>query len=101
MALAPRVANNPRVRRSFFFAFLVAACSTSSSPAPVAPVDAGPKGAPRTDPDAVHVDGRTFRDGRGRQLLFRGYNAKATLTFDAVFDDGRMANETFNDFDDK
>jgi endoglycosylceramidase len=74
------------------------ACGKSSSSSP--PVaDAGPTGVPRTDPDAVHVDGRVFRDGRGRQLLFRGYNGKATITFDVVFSDGRTANETFNDFD--
>ena len=77
---------------------LPAACGKSSSSPPA---DAGPTGAPRTDPDAVHVDGRTFRDGRGRQLLFRGYNAKATTTFDVVFEDGRTANETFADFNEK
>lgn len=77
---------------------LVASCGKSSSSSPPA-ADAGPAGAPRVAPDAVHVDGRVFRDGRGRQLLFRGYNAKATVTFDVVFDDGRTANETFNDFD--
>jgi endoglycosylceramidase len=74
-----------------------AACK-SSSPAP--PPVPEPTGAPRTDPDAVHVEGTAFRDGRGRQLLFRGYNAKATTTFDVTFSDGRTANETFDDFDD-
>jgi endoglycosylceramidase len=58
---------------------------------------ATPTGAARTDPDAVHVDGAAFRDGRGRQLLFRGYNAKATTLFDVVFQDGRAPNETFPD----
>ncbi len=53
----------------------------------------------RTDPDAVHVAGGVFRDGMGRQLLFRGYNAKVMNVFDAQFDDGRTPNETFPDFD--
>jgi endoglycosylceramidase len=75
-----------------------AACGHSSgSSAPSGPP--APTGAPRTDPNAVHVDGRAFRDGQGRQLLFRGYNGKATGLFDVTFDDGRTANETFNDFD--
>ena len=53
----------------------------------------------RTDPAAVHVDGSVFRDGQGRQLLFRGYNAKINGIFDATFDDGRAPNEVFPDFD--
>jgi hypothetical protein len=68
-------------------------CGSQGAAAPPAHV-----GAPRTDPDAVHVVGATFRDGRGRQLLFRGYNAKVTTLFDVTFDDGRMAEETFPDF---
>ncbi len=47
----------------------------------------------RTAPDAVHVQGRTFRDGLGRQLLFRGINVKVPGLFDVTFDDGRTANE--------
>jgi endoglycosylceramidase len=54
--------------------------------------------ASRTDPSAVHVVGSAFRDGLGRQLLFRGYNAKATTLFDVTFDDGRAPEETFPDF---
>ncbi len=54
--------------------------------------------ATRTDPNAVHVVGATFRDGHGRQLLFRGYNAKFTTVFDVTFKDGRAPNETFPDF---
>jgi len=53
----------------------------------------------RTDPAAVHVDSQVFRDGQGRQLLFRGYNAKVNGIFDASFDDGRTPNEVFPDFD--
>jgi endoglycosylceramidase len=55
----------------------------------------------RTDPAAVHVDmtAKVFRDGQGRQLLFRGYNAKVNGIFDASFDDGRAPNEVFPDFD--
>src|SRR2546430_13262944 len=53
----------------------------------------------RTDPNAVHVAGGVFRDGVGRQLLFRGYNAKVNGIYDAQFDDGRAPNETFPDFD--
>jgi endoglycosylceramidase len=70
---------------------LVAACGpklTSLQPIPG-----------RTDPNAVHVAGSVFRDGMGRQLLFRGYNAKVKNVFDAEFDDGRTPNETFPDFD--
>ncbi|MGH7285309.1 MAG: hypothetical protein ACRELY_27620, partial [Polyangiaceae bacterium] len=48
-------------------------------------------GAPRTAPDAVHVDGVVFRDGLGRQLLFRGYNIKVAPLFDVTFADGRAA----------
>ena len=55
----------------------------------------------RTDPAAVHVDYATnvLRDGAGRQLLFRGYNAKIDGIFDASFADGRAPNETYPDFD--
>src|SRR5215472_19071269 len=71
--------------------FLLVGCGHNS---------ASPSGSvTRTDPNAVHVEGRTFRDGQGRQLLFHGYNAKATVLFDVTFDDGRTPNETFNDFD--
>lgn len=69
--------------------------SSSNGSAPAA--DAGPSGAPRTAPTAVHVEGTVFRDGQGRQLLFRGYNAKVTTLFDVTFDDGRTAQETFPD----
>lgn len=47
----------------------------------------------------MHVDGTVFRDGRGRQLLFRGYNVKVAPLFDVTFTDGRTANETTYDFD--
>ncbi len=56
-----------------------------------------PPPAMRTDPAAVHVVGKAFRDGQGRQLLFRGYNAKVTTLFDVTFDDGRVPEETFPD----
>jgi endoglycosylceramidase len=69
-------------------------CSSSSAPAP-----SSATGVLRTDPDAVHVVGSTFRDGRGRQLLFRGYNSKTNGIFDATFTDGRTPNEVFPDFD--
>jgi len=61
-----------------------------------APVENHPRHA---SPDAVRVEGRTFRDGRGRQLLFRGYNAKVNGVFDVTFDDGRKPNYTFPSFD--
>jgi endoglycosylceramidase len=85
------------MRRSLLLlvsAVLLPACSSSKG----APPAAAAVGAPRTDPDAVHVVGSTFRDGRGRQLLFRGYNAKFTTIFDVTFEDGRTPNETFPDF---
>jgi endoglycosylceramidase len=41
--------------------------------------------------------GTTFRDSQGRQLLFRGYNAKVTTLFDVTFDDGRVPEESFPD----
>jgi endoglycosylceramidase len=68
------------------------ACSSSS-----AGVQSPPPPATRTDPAAVHVAGTVFRDGQGRQLLFRGYNAKATTLFDVTFSDGRAPEETFPD----
>jgi len=90
-------------RRAFSFVLSAAAlpmalaclpsCGSHGAVTPAASV-----GAPRTDPDAVHVVGTTFRDGRGRQLLFRGYNAKVTTLFDVTFDDGRVPEETFPDF---
>ncbi len=73
-------------------ALALVACAHSSS------TRSAPAGAARTDPDAVHVVGRTFRDSQGRQLLFRGYNAKAVGAYDVTFDDGRAPNETFRDF---
>jgi aryl-phospho-beta-D-glucosidase BglC (GH1 family) len=78
----------------------VASCSSSSSStsgAPAADASAPPPAAHRTDPAAVHVVGKAFRDGKGRQLLFRGYNAKVTTLFDVTFDDGRVPEETFPD----
>ncbi len=72
---------------------LSSACSSPSG-SPAAPA---PPGAQRTAPAAVHVVGGAFRDGTGRQLLFRGYNAKVTTLFDVTFDDGRTPEETFPD----
>ncbi len=73
----------------------LASCTQSSSPVPATAQAA----VHRTDPAAVHVAGKWFRDGQGRHLLFRGYNAKATTLFDVTFPDGRTANETFQDLD--
>ncbi len=50
-------------------------------------------------PDAVYVEGSTFRDGLGRQLIFRGFNVKVNGIFDVQFADGRAPNYTFPDFD--
>jgi endoglycosylceramidase len=74
---------------------LLAACDEAPTATPPPPP---PAGAPRTDPLAVHVEGRTFRDGMGRQLLFRGYNAKKHGLFDVSFDDGRQPNYEYVDF---
>ena len=71
---------------------VVAACGDASTAPPPA------TGVPRTDPIAVHVEGGTFRDGLGRQLLFRGYNAKKHGLFDVSFDDGRTPNYVYVDF---
>jgi len=76
---------------------LVSSCSSAGGSAPTPATDAGPQGAPRTSPTAVHVVGPTFRDGQGRHLLFRGYNAKVTTLFDVTFSDGRTPEETFPD----
>ena len=73
----------------------LASCDSAGSALPVPSEAAAP--AVRTDPNAVHVVGTTFRDSQGRQLLFRGYNMKAAPLFDVTFDDGRTANETFHD----
>jgi hypothetical protein len=71
--------------------------SCSSSSGSGAAGASQPPPAHRTDPAAVHVAGKVFRDGQGRQLLFRGYNAKVTTLFDVTFDDGRVPEETFPD----
>ncbi len=71
--------------RSSLLVFLLAAACNGGVPG-------------RTDPMAVHVEGRAFRDGLGRQLLFRGYNAKAHGLFDVSFSDGRTPNYDFIDF---
>ena len=76
-------------------ASLFVACSHSSAPAGPTPI-AHPR---LSSPDAVVVVGRAFRDGRGRQLLFRGYNAKVNGIFDVTFDDGRTPNYTFPSLD--
>ncbi len=55
-------------------------------------------GCGTVDPDRVRIEGRAFRDGLGRQLLFRGYNAKVHGLFDVSFDDGRRPNYTFVPF---
>ena len=73
----------------------LASCDSSGTVLPLP--DAAVAPALRTDPDAVHVVGTTFRDTQGRQLLFRGYNAKVTTLFDVTFDDGRVPEETFPD----
>ena len=65
------------------------ACSKNPSSTPA---DTTPG---RTDPASVHVEGQVFRDGTGRQLLFRGYNTKVNGVFDVSFDDGRIPNYTF------
>ena len=78
-----------------FAAAPVASCGSSGGKGAAA--DAGPTPATRTDPNAVHVVGTTFRDTQGRQLLFRGYNAKVTTLFDVTFDDGRTPEESFPD----
>lgn len=78
------------MKRFLFFAVALACGPKLSSPGVV---------PGRTDPAAVHVAGAAFRDGQGRQLLFRGYNAKINGIFDATFDDGRAPNEVFPDFD--
>ena len=66
---------------------LVAACGDDLAPR-------------RTDPDAIVVDGRAFRDGLGRQRLWRGYNAKVPGLFDVSFTDGRRPNYTYPPFTD-
>jgi endoglycosylceramidase len=55
----------------------------------------------RTDPDAIVVDGRAFRDTLGRQRLWRGYNAKVQGLFDVSFSDGRAPNYTYPPFTDE
>ena len=80
-----------------FGASSLVACSSTSTSSGGSDASAPPPAAHRTDPAAVHVVGKAFRDGKGRQLLFRGYNAKVTTLFDVTFDDGRVTEETFPD----
>lgn len=49
-------------------------------------------------PHPAYVEGKTFRDPKGRQLLFRGYNAKVPGLFDVSFDDGRAPNYVVSPF---
>jgi len=85
------------MRRSFAFGAALVALVVACGPTLTQPGTT----PSRTDPAAVHVDASelVFRDGMGRQLLFRGYNAKINGIFDATFDDGRTPNEVFPDFD--
>jgi endoglycosylceramidase len=46
----------------------------------------------------VLVEGTALRDPNGRQLLFRGYNAKVAGLFDVYFDDGRAPNYIMSPF---
>jgi len=80
-------------RSTLFAAFVLGACSHHST------TEASPNRPRLASPDSVFVEGRTFRDGRGRQLLFRGYNAKVNGLFDVSFDDGRTPNYTFPSLD--
>jgi endoglycosylceramidase len=47
---------------------------------------------------AVYVEGTTFRDASGRQVLLRGYNARVEGIFDVTFDDGRIPLESIPPF---
>ncbi len=75
---------------------LQTACASNESTPADALVSVG-----RTLPDAVHAEGAVFRDGQGRQLLFRGYNIKVPGLFDVTFEDGRTANEVIVPFTDE
>lgn len=44
----------------------------------------------RTRPNVARVEGRTFRDGQGRQLILRGYNVRVTGMMDVTYTDGRL-----------
>src|SRR5262245_22168186 len=71
---------------------LVCGCGDDDTPLAAAP----------TNPDelsALHVDGATFRDALGRQVLLRGYNARVDGIFDDTFDDGRIPLDTIPPFD--
>ncbi len=70
--------------------------ASSLDVAEVAPPEPHPRAGKA---DAVFVEGSTFRDGQGRQLLFRGFNTKVNGIFDVTFADGRKPNYTFPDFD--
>ncbi|HEX7603391.1 MAG TPA: cellulase family glycosylhydrolase [Polyangiaceae bacterium] len=78
------------MRRLLLPLLSVLACSADPVAAPV---------PGRTAKESVHVAGAAFRDGQGRQLLFRGYNAKVDGIFDVKFGDGRAPNYVFESFD--
>ncbi len=81
-------------RLALALALLSSVSGCSGDPRPSTPGAA----ARRTAPEAVRVEGRRFRDGLGRELLFRGYNAKVTPLFDVTFDDGRRPTQVFPEF---
>lgn len=60
---------------------LLAACG-HQAPAPAPIPDAGPAAW-------LRAEGQVLRDGRGRQVLLRGINARIPGLFDVSFDDGR------------
>src|SRR5262245_19575629 len=57
----------------------------------------GDEDAPRR-PHPAYVESTAFRDPKGRQLPFRGYNAKVPRLFDVSFDDGRTPNYVVSPF---
>jgi endoglycosylceramidase len=69
---------------------LLLGCGSRIKAPPPAP-DAGPAAF-------LHSDGHTFRDGRGRQVLLRGINARISGLFDVTFSDGRAPLEPIPDF---
>jgi endoglycosylceramidase len=78
------------------FALTIPACDPKDEPPPNIPPPPRPR---QSSLDSVYVEGNTFRDGRGRQLLFRGYNAKVNGIFDVTFEDGRKPNYVFPSLD--
>ncbi len=91
------------VRSTWLCLGVLLACGDSESGKKLPQIDAGVTdggvdGGAAGEGLRLHPDGRFFRDGAGRAVIFRGLNARIEGVFDVTFDDGRMPVETVPSF---